>query len=204
MGLPFLECMSADAKTAGDAPKRFCAVYFPYGIVQRAEGTPHAEWNWFPANAGRDYKLNRSLVALEPHRDELTILGGLSHPRGRKMGGHDTADTWLTAAEMKEGHLENTISVDQVIAQRIGERTRFSSLVLSTDGGVGEPTRASTLSFGRNGQPIPAENKPRLVFDRLFGVDPDSLTAQRQKLENSGSMLDLVLEQSQVAQKPAG
>ena len=194
LGLPFLECM---AEAAPERPKRFCAIYFPYGIVDRPEGSEHAAWNWFPRGEGRDYQFNRSLTPLEPLRPELSILGGLSHPKGRKMGGHDTADTWLTAAELKAGHLENSISVDQLMVQAIGEQTRFPSLTLSTDGGVGEPTRSSTLSFGRNGQPIPSENQPRLVFDRLFGVNPDSAAAQRQKLDNAGSMLDLVLEHSQ-------
>lgn len=184
------------AAGAEAAPKRFCAVYFPYGIVQRKEGTEFAEWNWFPEGEGLDFRFRRSHAALEPLRDELTMLGGLSHPKGRKMGGHDTADNWLTGAELKEGHLDNTISLDQLLADRFGEQTRFSSLTLSTDGGVGEPTRASTLSFSRTGQPIPAENKPRLVFDRLFGVNSDSLSRQRQQLRNSGSMLDLVLEHS--------
>ena len=171
-------------------------VYFPYGIVDRPAGTEHAKWNWFPSGSGRDYQFNKSLRPLEAHRNELTILGGLSHPKGRQMGGHDTADTWLTGAELKAGHLQNTISIDQLMALRVGERTRYSSLVQSTDGGVGEPTRSSTLPFSRTGQPVPAENKPRLVFDRLFGVNPDSLAKQRQRLDNSASMLDLVLDHS--------
>ena len=195
LALPFLECMASAAKP-GVQPKRFCAIYFPYGIVDRQEGTEHAKWNWFPAEPGRDFKFNRSLKSLEAHRNELTIFGGLSHPNGRQMGGHDTADTWLTGAELKAGHLQNTISIDQLMALQVGEQTRYSSLVLSTDGGVGEPTRSSTLSFSRTGQPVPAENKPRLVFDRLFGINPDSLSARRQQLENSASMLDLVLDHS--------
>ena len=59
------------------------------------------------------------------------------------MGGHDTADTWLTGAELRAGHLQNTISIDQLMALQVGERTRDWSLVLSTDGGVGEPTRST-------------------------------------------------------------
>ncbi|MEZ5365521.1 MAG: DUF1552 domain-containing protein [Bryobacterales bacterium] len=194
LGLPFLECMAGAAQA--EAPKRFCGIYFPYGIVDRPADSPHAAWNWFPQGEGRVYRLNKSLTPLEPLRGELSILSGLSHPNGRKMGGHDTADTWLTGAKLEAGHLENSISLDQLLVQQFGEQTRYPCLTISTDGGVGEPTRASTLSFGRNGQPIPAENKPRLIFDRLFGVSPDSAAAQRQKLANSGSMLDLVLEHS--------
>ncbi len=203
LALPFLECMASDA-TQGVPPKRFCAIYFPYGIVQRREGTSASEWNWFPQGSGADFRFNRSLIPLEPLRSKLTILGGLSHPNGRNMGGHDTADTWLTGAELKEGHLENTVSIDQLAVMEFGERTRFPSLVLSSDGGVGEPTRSSTLSFDRNGQPVPAENKPRVVFDRLFGVDSRSLRAQQQGLDNSRSMLDLVLEHSRSVRSGLG
>ena len=203
LALPFLECMAADGN-AGGQPKRFCAVYFPYGIVQRQDGTEAAQWNWFPKEAGTDFRFNKSMVSLEPHRGDLTVLGGLSHPNGRNMGGHDTADTWLTGAELKEGHLENSASIDQLMAMRFGDETRYSSLVLSSDGGVGEPTRSSTLSFSRTGQPIPAENKPRLVFDRLFGVDPRSMVAQRQSLESSRSMLDLVLDHSRSMENRLG
>ncbi len=195
LALPFLECMHGATKPVA-LPKRFAAIYFPYGIVERKTGTPASEWNWAPTGVGRDFKFGKSHEPLEPLRDELTVLGGLSHPKGRKMGGHDTADTWLTAAEMKEGHLKNTVSIDQLMAMSFGDKTRYPSLILSTDGGVGEPTRASTLSFNRNGTPLPAENKPRLVFNRFFGVNSDSLAAQRQQLENSGSMLDLILDHS--------
>ena len=195
LALPFLECMAADAAPA-DPPKRLCAIYFPYGIVQRQPGSEAAQWNWFPHETGSNFRFNKSMMALEPHRADVTLLGGLSHPNGRNMGGHDTADTWLTGAELREGHLENTVSMDQLAARHFGDETRCPSLVLSTDGGVGEPTRSSTLSFSRTGQPVPAENKPKLVFDRLFGLDPRSLAAQRQSLESSRSMLDLVLEHS--------
>lgn len=203
LALPFLECMAAGPRPA-ERPKRFCAVYFPYGIVQRQPGTEAAQWNWFPQEVGADFRFNKSMVPLDPHRGEVTVLGGLSHPNGRNMGGHDTADTWLTGAELKEGHLENTVSVDQVAASHFADRTRYPSLVLSTDGGVGEPTRSSTLSFGRTGQPVPADNKPKLVFDRLFGADPRSLVAQRQSLERSRSMLDLVLDHSRSVRNRLG
>lgn len=195
LALPFLDSMEAGAAVR-QRPKRLCAVYFPYGIVDRQLGTEASEWNWFPAGSGSDFRFNRSMESLERHRSDLTVLGGLSHPHGRVMGGHDTADTWLTGALMKEGHLENTVSMDQVAAARWSGQTRFRSLVLSTDGGVGEPTRSSTLSFSRSGQPVAADNNPRAVFNRLFGVDPRSIRTQRRSLEASRSMLDLVLDDS--------
>ena len=112
------------------------------------------------------------------------------------MGGHDTADIFLTGAELKPGELKNTVSADQVAADAFGGATRYRSLVMSTDGGVGEPTRSSTLSFGRTGQPVPALNKPRVIFNRFFGANSDDLDHQRKELARSSSMLDLVYEHS--------
>lgn len=195
LALPLLECMGAPPANTKRA-KRFCGIYFPYGIVSRKPGEEQSEWNWFPDKAGSDYILHKSHTALEPLRDQFTMIGGLSHPAGRTMGGHDTADIWLTGAKLKGNRLQNQVSIDQLMAQQIGDLTRYRSLVISTDGGVGEPTRSSTLSFGRGGQPIPALNKPQQIFDRLFGVAPGSMLDQRRQLENSGSMIDLILEHS--------
>lgn len=200
LALPFLDCMSGGSRVFGAAtsarPRRICAVYFPYGASLPGKDHELARWRWLPNGEGRAFQFNESLKSLEPFRNDLTVFEGLSHPNGRRMGGHDTADIWLTGAEFKGGNFRNSVSLDQVAANHFGDATRYASLTLSTDGGVGEPTRSSTLSFGRNGQPIPAHNRPRLVFDRLFGVNPDSTRKQRQQLRNSGSMLDLLLDHS--------
>jgi hypothetical protein len=193
LALPLLAGMDASAKTE-QQPRRFAAVYFPYGVSLPNEDHEHANWNWFPKGEGRDFQFNDSLKPLEPLRDQVTILGGLSHPHGRKMGGHDTSDIFLTGAELKGSQLQNSISMDQVAAAHFADQTRYASLALSTDGGVGESTRSSTLSFSRTGQPLPALSKPRQVFERFFGVNAASKAAQRRELQNSGSMLDLVLE----------
>jgi hypothetical protein len=196
--------MNAGAAAAA-RPRRFCTVYFPYGASLAKEGAEGSEWRWFPeGEGGGDFRFNKSLEPLEPLRDELTIYEGLSHPKGRRMGGHDTADIFLTGAELKPGELKNTMSADQLAAEAFGEATRYRSLVMSTDGGVGEPTRSSTLSFGRTGQPIPALNRPRIIYDRLFGVNSDSLKRQRRELQNSGSMLDLVFEHSKAVRGKLG
>ena len=78
---------------------------------------------------------------MEPLREKITVIGGISHPNGWSMGGHDTGDIFLTGAKLDHGSFTNTISLDQVIAEEIGAETRFGSLTLSSDGGVGEPTR---------------------------------------------------------------
>jgi hypothetical protein len=188
----------------GPRPKRFCSIYFPYGVSLPKEGSAEARWNWFPNETGREFQFNESLKCLEPLRERVSVLAGLSHPNGRRIGGHDSADIFLTAAELKGGQLKNSVSIDQLMAGRLGDDTRFRSLSLSVDGGVGEATRSSTLSFSRSGQPVPSLHQPRLVFNRLFGIDDTPIEKQRQRLENSGSMLDLVLDHSRSVRNRLG
>lgn len=207
LSLPLLECMGADIKKA-PRPKRFCAIYFPYGVSlpkkNKGKENPESKWQWFPNTEGRDFQFNESLKCLEPLRKHVSILGGLSHPNGRKIGGHDTADIFLTAAELKGGQLKNSVSLDQLLAAKLGDSTRFRSLSLSVDGGVGEATRSSTLSFSRNGTPVPALHHPRLVYNRLFGEEDKSIDSKRQEIENSDHMLDLVLEHSKSVRRKLG
>lgn len=199
LGLPWLDCMSAASETVAKqaaVPRRICGLYFGFGVALPPENHEHAKWRWFPTGEGREYQFTETLKPLEGLRDKLTILGGLSHPNGRRMGAHDTADTFLTGSFLNNKFLINTVSMDQVAAQAIGDQTRFSSLVLSTDGGVGEPTRSSTLSYNDKGRPIPALHQPRQIFDRFFGAGDADTLAERRKLKSAGSMLDRVLEDS--------
>lgn len=203
LALPLLDCMGADADQTV-RPKRFCAAYFPYGSVFQSDESEFARWNWTPTGEGSDFTFGEIHRAFEPLRNNLTMLDGLSHPQGRSMGGHDTADIWLTGSKLTGSRMKNTMSLDQIIADMHVDQTRYSSLVLSTDGGVGEPTRSSTLSYNRNGQPIPAQNKPRVVFNRFFGVTSDSTDSQRAVLQRTGSMLDRVLEHSRSVRRTLG
>jgi hypothetical protein len=190
--------MESIARAAdGAPPKRFATIYFPYGAAVPGENSEHADWNWFPRGEGKDFTFRKSLECLEPMRDNVTIIGGLSHIKVRKIGGHDSADTFLTAEELRAATgLKNTISLDQFMARthKLGESTRFTSLVLSNDGGVGMPTRSNTLSYSANGQPIPSINRPAIVFERLFGTNTESIEAQRKGFTRTGSHLDLLLD----------
>jgi hypothetical protein len=197
LGLPWLECMGSETTGAAKPnPRRFCSMYFGFGVGLPKPDGEHAMWRWFPNGEGRDYQFTETLKPLEPLREQLTILSGLSHPNGRKMGGHDTGDSFLTGAFMHNKYLRNTVSVDQVAAQAFADQTRFSSLVLSSDGGVGEPTRSSTMSYDLKGRPIPALNQPQQIFDRFFGAGDADLIANRRRLKSASGMLDRVLENS--------
>ena len=206
LALPWMESLAgAQTKTP---PRRFCSIYFPYGVSLPKQDGEYGQWNWFPKGSGKDFTFNKSLDVLEPFRDQVTILGGLSHPKVRRIGGHDSGDTFLTGEELSLATtgLKNSISLDQFMARthKLGESTRFTSLVLSSDGGTGMPTRANTLSYSRTGQPIPSFNRPALVFERLFGLKGDSIEAQRKGLTRTGSHLDLLLNEAKSLQRKLG
>ena len=206
LALPWMESLAgAQPKSP---PRRFCSIYFPYGVSLPKQDGEYGQWNWFPKGSGKDFTFNKSLDVLEPFRDQVTILGGLSHPKVRRIGGHDSGDTFLTGEELSLATtgLKNSISLDQFMARthKLGENTRFTSLTLSSDGGTGMPTRANTLSYSRTGQPIPSFNRPALVFERLFGLKGDSIEAQRKGLTRTGSHLDLLLNEAKSLQRKLG
>ena len=101
---------------------------------------------WMPAAPGADYPLSPTLAALAEHRAHFSVLTGLGHPHA--TGGHSGADTWLTGADLKAvpgKDYSNTISADQVIAERIGPQTRFPSLEISDSSGTGGAGHSHTL-----------------------------------------------------------
>jgi hypothetical protein len=123
---------------------------------------------------------------LAPLKDEFTVLSGFSHPRSRNVHGHNNADQFLTAAATGGGDIEykNTISLDQEYVKHVGDQTRIASLVMSTDGGTGTARGTHTISFDRHGRAIPAEHRPKQIFDMLF-VKANIDSAQRLALSRS-------------------
>ena len=206
LALPWMESLASPLVQS--PPRRFCSIYFPYGVSLPNPDSEFGHWNWFPKGEGKDFTFNQSLKPLETFRNQVTVLGGLSHPKVRRIGGHDSGDTFLTGEEMSLGAtgLKNSISLDQFMArtQRLGTETRFTSLALSSDGGTGLPTRANTLSYSSKGLPIPSLNRPALVFERLFGLKGDSIEAQRKGLSRTGSHLDLLLGEAKTLQRRLG
>lgn len=192
--LPWLEAMCPSSPE--DRPRRACFVYFPNGAsMPGAEDPENGEWNWFPRGEGRDYRFTKVLQSLEPFRDRISLLGGLSHPLSRELLGHMAGDTWLTAGDMRGDTYKNRVSVDQVAALHLKGATRYPSLVLSTDGGVGYKSRVSTLSFDFTGKPMPSEHQPRQIFERYF-AGGGSAAERRRSLAQGKKVVDLVLEDS--------
>ncbi len=196
LALPWLETFAPKVRAArrSNQRKRLACFYLPDGVPMPLEKDPSfKEWSWFPHGSGKDFKFTKCMETLEPLRNDLTVLSGLSHPAVRHVHGHRNADQFLTGANTgaMDDQYQNSISLDQVFAAQVGEHTRHASLVMSTDGGTGSPRGAHTLSYNAQGRPIPAEHKPKRIFDMLF-VKSGPNAARRLAL--SKSALDDLLE----------
>ncbi len=190
MALPLLDAMiPLRAADAVAKPRRSVFVYIPNGVNGMT---------WQVTKPGRGYEMSAALKPLEAHREEFTVFSGLHHPNGLGQA-HVCADTWLTGAKIdaqSARQYHNTISVDQLMAEVTSQHTRFGSLELSISSGTGQPNNSSTLAFSRDGVPLPAEDNPRNVFDRLFGEEPGGIPAQRAGLNKRRSVLDAVLDEA--------
>jgi hypothetical protein len=195
LALPCFESFTGLARAARKPVKRkrLACFYLPDGVPMPLEKDPSfKDWSWFPHGKGKDFTFTKCMETLEPLRDDLTVFSGLSHPAVRRVHGHANADQFLTGADTgADGDYQNSISLDQVFAEHAGKHTRHASLVLSTDGGTGSPRGAHTMSYNRHGRPIPAEHKPKRIFDMLFEKSgPDAA----QRLALSQSALDDLME----------
>lgn len=205
LSLPVLDAMGAQVVEA--IPKRFCALYTANGMSLPKSDHGIDQWSWFPrAQENGQFVFGESTQPLSSFREKLSFLGGLYHPNGVKADPHICSDMWLTGAPLhnpKPGAF-NTVALDQVVAQHTKQYCRQPSLVLSIDAGTGFMSRTGTISYSLNGQPIPAENNPRRVFDRLFRSDQGSLEVERDSLKNRIKLVDAVLENARLLNKRLG
>ena len=205
LALPVLEAMGKDV--AEKTPRRFCALYTANGM-----SLPHAkhgidEWSWFPrAEQDGEFVFGKSTEAFAPFRQQLSFMGGLYHPNGPKSDPHVCSDMWLTGAPLQDPKREvyNSVALDQVVAKHTKQFCRQPSLVMSVDAGVGFLSRTGTISYSSTGKPIPAENNPRQIFNRLFRADRASMEAQRKNLKRRIKLVDAVLEQAKSLNQSLG
>jgi hypothetical protein len=195
MSLPLLDAMhprSARAATsalANATPRRMFAICNNLGLRPDL---------FFPAEAGRDYVATPYLKLLEAHRNDFTVMSGVSHPN--VDGGHPADISFLTAApHPASSSFRNTISLDQHIAERIGTLTRFPSLTLAINGGF------RSLSWTGSGVAIPPEERASEVFNQLFlQGTPEQVEAQIHRLDTGRSILDAVADQAKDLQGKVG
>ncbi|MGL4461740.1 MAG: DUF1552 domain-containing protein [Planctomycetia bacterium] len=207
VSLPFLDAM---LPRAGAAPSTFIpwerstAAYPRMICCYVPNGVNIVEW--VPKDSGENYTPSPTLSVLKDVRDEFTVVSGLGHPNS--PGGHFGADTWLTGADLKSrpgADYTNSTSFDQVAAGALAKATRYPSLQLSEQSGTGGAGHSHTLSFDRNGTPLPAENSPRRLFERLFVPEPagDRKAALRRYAERR-SILDDVAAEAKALDKRLG
>ena len=213
VALPFLDAMvPAFAQSgASKAPVRMVFVYVPNGAIMN---------EWTPTKEGRDFELKRILKPLDPFRDDMLVLTGLAQKQGNApvAGDHARASaTYLTGVAPKDttsADIRAGISVDQVAAKAIGQKTRIPSLELgceisrsvgSCDSGY-SCAYINSMSWSSPTTPNPPETNPRLVFERLFGTlsaDPDPKVRARNQADRK-SILDLVSNRSQTLMSQLG
>ena len=205
LALPVLHAMGAEASEG--LPRRFCALYTANGMSLPRKEHGLEEWSWFPAaEQNGEFVFGKSTEPLAPFRKQLSFLGGLHHPSGPKADPHVCSDMWLTGAPLhnpKPGAY-NTASLDQVVALHTKKYCRQPSLVLSIDAGTGFLSRTGTISYSLEGRPIPAENSPRRIFDRLFRGDKNSLQAEKEKLQRQIKLVDAVAASAKLLDKQLG
>jgi len=203
VSLPFLESMvpAFAAPNAAKAPVRMAFVYVPNGIDMR---------NWNPAYEGKLGELPRILKPLEPFKDDLLLMGNLTHNTGRALldgpGDHGRCcGSYLTGIQVKKSatNIRAGVSMDQLVAKEIGHATRFPSLEIGLedarqsgdcDSGY-SCAYTNNLAWRSETQPLPPVLDPRAFFERLFG-DGVALSpaARARNATYRRSILDFVTE----------
>ena len=209
LGLPLLDAMVPALTALADTPaavaSRLGFIYMPNGVAKNSSGIDY----WTPPTEGRDFQMSHILAPLEPFRDRLLVVSGLD--QNQAEAGNDGASgdhtrgtsSWLTGVYPKrtEGaDVRNGVSADQIAAPVLGRDTALPSLELAIDlnflAGQCENSYScaylNTLAWTSPTTPLPTENNPRVVFERLFG---DGGTAERRAAQarRNRSILDSVL-----------
>ena len=205
LALPVLDAMGAEV--TDQIPRRFCAMYTANGMSLPRSTHAIDEWSWFPtAERDGEFVFGKSTEPLAPFRKQLSFMGGLYHPSGPKSDPHVCSDMWLTGAPLynpKPGTY-NTVGLDQVIALHTKQYCRQPSLVLSIDAGTGFLSRTGTISYSLEGRPIPAENTPRRIFNRLFRSEGASLKSEHDNLQRRIKLVDAVVESARTLDRQLG
>lgn len=215
LALPWLESVAAPAIAAGSSvpPQRMGFIFVPNGV--------HLP-DWTPERAGYRFDLPHILQPLAPVQDDLMVISGLTHDKGRAnddgAGDHArSASVFLTGAQPRKtdgSDIRSGISVDQVAAQAAGKATRFASLELGCEPGRSAGgcdsgyscAYSSNISWSSESTPVGKETNPRFVFQRLFGdgtpASQDKNAQRREALKQS--ILDYISDDARQLQAKLG
>ena len=191
MALPWLESLQACAAltaghSAGQPPVRFACLFSGNGF--------HAK-EWWARGEGAGMELGKVLEPLAPYREKMNFIEGLFNAEALHGGIHSAqTGQLLSGAKLApNGAIRSGTSMDQVMAQQVGNRTKVPSLVLGCEASLPNVHKnysmvySSHISWSSHTTPTTLELYPALAFDRLFRDEPDR--ADR-------SVLDAVLEEA--------
>lgn len=193
------------ATTASGAPMRLGVVYFPNGAIQPS---------WWPKGENAEFELAETMAPLQNVKHQLQVLGGMDHanamPGPDGAGDHARASgTFLTGVRVKKtagSDIHAGVSIDQVIASKVGHLTRFPSLELTCDA-VRKSGNCDSgyscayqynLSWRSATTPVAPEPNPRLLFERLFGAGNhgERIESLKRRQQEQRSILDFVLDEA--------
>ena len=207
VALPFLDAMvpalTATAQTAANPTPRFGVVFVPLG---------ERPGYWTPKTVGADFEMTTILQPLEKYRNYMTVVSELCNP----LDGHAVSvAAWLSGSVPFRTIAENVragVTIDQVIAAKVGQDTPFPSLELATEdftGWIGGCDTAyscaymNTISWKNATTPLPMEINPRVVFERMFGR-PGTKAQRLERMQENRSILDSVREDVTDLEKKLG
>lgn len=202
LALPWLEAMSPNARSvtsageisSNETPRRAVFCFFGLGINGR---------DFTPSDVGLNYTLTPILEPLAALRKDFTVISGL---RLTHSGGHVGDRTFLTGTNTRSTGAKLRISCDQELAAAVGRQTRFPSLVLGIRRGTGfGGNQDQTLSWTSAGTPLPAENRPHVLFDQLFRPETrDTLLQREAEFVRRSSVLDSLRDEARRLNKSLG
>src|SRR5688500_7611438 len=203
VALPFLDAMTPALVRAQrrKPPVRMAFVYVPNGIDMR---------HWNPASQGALGELPQTLAPLAPLKNDILLLGNLTHNTGRALldgpGDHGRCcGSYLTGVQVKKTvtDIKASVSCDQLVANQIGKQTRFPSLEVGLEDArqAGDCDSGYSCAYTNNlawrseTQPLPPILDPRALFERLFG-DGAELTpeARARRQLHRRSILDFITD----------
>jgi hypothetical protein len=206
LAVPFLESMipaRALGQSAAASPRtRFGCIYFPHGAIMP---------KWTPAAEGAGFELSEILQPLKPFYSQITVISDLRHANAYGSGAtanhNRSAAAFLSGAFAKVGaQPELGITVDQIAARHIGQDTPLPSLELMIEGSslnCGDGLSCSyrdTISWQGPTSPLPMQNNPQVVFERLFG-DGNTAELRKARRQQSLSLLDSVMGEAASLQR---
>lgn len=186
LALPLLDIMGPRFAQASVSTRRMINICCTLGLYRDS---------WMPTDEGQDYAPSEYLAIIDRHRKKYTIFSGLSHKEQTGRQAHNSEITWLTSARHPgmDG-FQNTISIDQLVADQLGYVTRFPSVVLGT-------LTPQSQSYDKNGVMIPAQTSPAEVFKQMFiQGTPEEVAKQAQRINDGGSILDNLKSQTRLLQ----